>query len=70
MKTEFNLEFSDPMQSKMQVSSTEKIMIIGQAPKDIPYVMIDVGTSYFIQDNDLELFAVNILKALKSKHLQ
>lgn len=49
------------------------VKIIGQSPKHLPYVAIlpsDVNYSMFIQDKDLERFAVNILKSLKSKHLK
>lgn len=70
MKKEFKLEYSSTMESKIKVSPTAKIMIIGQAPKDRPYVAIDADSSFFIQDRDLELFAINILKALQSKKLK
>ncbi len=49
------------------------IKIIGEEPKYIPYVSIslpDNKGNLFIKDKDLERFAVNILKALKSKHLK
>ncbi len=48
------------------------VNIIGQSPKNAPYVAFksDEGQSYFIQDKDLERFAVNILKSLQSKRLK
>lgn len=50
------------------------IHIIGQAPKDRPYVTIRItgieDRTICIYDKDLERFALNILKALKSKKLK
>lgn len=64
MKRIFRLEHAN---QKMSSFFAE---IVGQDPKDSPYVSIgdDVQT-FFIPDKDLERFAVNILKALKSKKL-
>lgn len=45
--------------------------IIGKDPLYKPYVSISTTEKpAFIKDKDLERFAVNILKALKSKHLK
>lgn len=47
--------------------------IIGQSPKNKPYVTIysdKDGDPRFIKDKDLERFAINILKAIKSKRLK
>lgn len=75
MKTKFKLEFPA---SSVRVHGHKGIAeIIGESPNHIPYVSIAVegndagkGCSAFIKDRDLELFAVNILKALKSKRLK
>jgi hypothetical protein len=67
MKTEFQLVWA----SGHEVPGA-KVSIIGQAPEDAPYLSLKVYQSsdpIFIQDKDLERFAVNILKALKSKKL-
>lgn len=71
MKTEFELEISMHNPARI-VKSGDTISIIGQAPKHKPYVSITVAgsNSLFIQDADLETFAVNILKALKSNKLK
>lgn len=68
MKTEFYLDFH-----KADYIGA-KINIIGKRPLHRPYVSINVPPSrtegsLFIHDNHLELFAVNILKALKSNKL-
>lgn len=54
-----------------------EIKIIGSSPKQKPYVAIYARTSIltteatgWVEDKDLELFAVNILKALNSKKLK
>ena len=41
------------------------IKIVGQAPRDKVYVVIETpdGGQYFIQDKDLELFRLNLFKA-------
>lgn len=66
MKTEFVLETMDGLET---FDSFNRIKIIGAAPKDKPYVVIE-NHDLFIKDKDLERFAINILKALKSKHLK
>lgn len=70
MKTEFELEVSSSPSGIRKSGFTMKI--IGQQPKHKPYVSIYFGVNqcYVIPDKDLEKFAVNILKALKSKHLK
>lgn len=69
MKTEFELDvLSRPIKAKAT--------IIGRSPKNWPYAKIENTThrcghfSACIKDKDLERFAVNILKALKSKKLK
>ena len=65
MNREFRLEHEA---NKM---SSWFIRIIGQAPTHKPYVSIgDDVQVFFIPDKDLERFAVNVLKALKSKKLK
>lgn len=65
-KTEFKLEWA----SKTIVPDVT-IKIIGQQPDEIPYVSINCFSEpIFIPDKDLERFAVNILKAIKSKKLK
>lgn len=72
MKTDFELDAH-----KAELSGS-KIAIIGTTPASKPYVRIELSTScghlarccLFIYDRDLERFAVNILKALKSKKLK
>lgn len=65
MKTSFRLEHSNKKISSFWAN------IIGSSPKDAPYVCIgDDVQQFFIPDKDLERFAVNILKALKSKKLK
>jgi hypothetical protein len=70
LKTEFELEYATG--GSIKVKSGLMIRIIGSAPDNQPYVSIELGrdANYFIKDSDLELFAVNILKALKSKRLK
>lgn len=67
MKTEFYLD----AHKADYTGSTLKI--IGKEPNHKPYVSInlphDLG-SLFIMDKDLEMMAVNILKAIKSKRLK
>jgi hypothetical protein len=73
MKTDFKLDChrADLIESE--------ISIVGKAPEHKPYVRIEIGPAahssvrgqcLFIFDKDLERFAVNILKALKSKKLK
>lgn len=70
MKTEFKLD------SHLADLSGSSIKIVGTRPKNKPYVRISMpefnnltsrNNCLFIYDKDLERFAVNILKALKSK---
>lgn len=68
MKTKFNLDYSLGVENATA-------QIIGLKPERKPYVSIEITrlgltTSVFVNDKDLELFAVNILKALKSKKLK
>ena len=52
----------------VEVASLE---IIGERPRNKPYLSIGkCSEQVFIKDSELELFAVNILKALKSKKLK
>ena len=61
MKTKFELDVC---------CGEGEIEIIGTRPKYIPYVSITInGNRGFIKDKNLEKFAVNILKALKSRKL-
>ncbi len=73
MKIEFKLD------APMTYIQKATARIIGGSQNTKPYVAIDIirrgsvnwkDTSVFIQDKDLERFAVNILKALKSKRLK
>jgi hypothetical protein len=47
------------------------IKIIGRCPEFVPYVMIEMpgDKGLYLDGRDLETFAVNVLRALKSKHL-
>lgn len=64
MKTHFDLDNGGDKTRNGQIK------IIGAHPKYKPYVSIDVnGVNMWVKDKDLERFAVNILKALKSKKL-
>lgn len=75
MKTKFELEFPA---SSIRVHGHKGVAeIIGKRPEHEPYLSFAVegndagkGCSAFIKDKDLERFAVNILKALKSKRLK
>lgn len=70
MKRKFELEtYSSAATIFVRGGSIE---IIGTRPKESPYVVIDTPIPHpvFIKDKDLERFAVNILKALKSKKLK
>jgi hypothetical protein len=74
MKTEFKLD------SHLADLTGSKIKIVGKNDRiTSPYVRIELpekllkhtrNTCMFIYDKDLERFAVNILKALKSKRLK
>lgn len=70
MKTKFKLDTAHPF------GSTATVEIIGTCPKWQPYVSFKLKTpnavevSACIPDKELERFAVNILKALKSKNLK
>lgn len=70
LKTKFKLECLSDKRNKSIIE------IVGKAPTDTPYVIIDIDAiakydsyTYFIPDKDLERFAVNILKAIRSKKL-
>jgi hypothetical protein len=69
LKTEFQLVWSND-----EPVINVKASIIGQLPKTgKPYVSINPysqGNPIFVHDKDLERFAVNILKAIKSKKLK
>lgn len=70
MKTEFDLMVPNPSGDR---ASGFTIKIIGKEPNNKPYVAIDFmhhNGVYIIPDKDLERFAVNILKALKSDKLK
>lgn len=69
MKTEFVLEQMEGLET---YDSLVKAKIIGQVPEDKPYVkfVFSGDDDLYIKDKDLELFAINILKALKSKRLK
>lgn len=69
MKTEFELEVLE------ESSLYGRAFIIGEYPKHLPYLKIEVCDkehehNLCIKDKDLERFAVNILKALKSNKLK
>lgn len=72
MKTEFQLEFVQTTNGKTEVVMTKNKVEIKVPNNNKPYVVITMADDYyyFIQDRDLERFAVNILKALKSKKLK
>lgn len=70
MKTAFILAKNDCFENQKFI-----LNIIVKEPKDRPYLSVTlqsnghlVGNSW-MEDKDLEMFAVNILKALKSKKL-
>lgn len=67
MKMSFELH--DGMGNKMG-----KLNIVGRAPKWSTYVTMEIDgiddTNIFIPQKTLEELAVNILKAIKSKHLK
>lgn len=69
MKTSFELEKLVDMRY-----GAAFLLIIGKAPKHKPYVKLETNipdvSDYAIKDKDLERFAVNVLKALKSKQLK
>lgn len=75
MKTKFEL---DVLQSPFNINNGS-ITIIGTEPKYAPYIKIEIEgkqvngnkmVSACIKDVDIEKFAINILKAIKSKHLK
>ena len=69
MKTKFNLQYYPEGKNRLS-NSGHCISIIGQAPEHATYVKIELTKSgYYLKDKDLETFAVNILKALKSNRL-
>ena len=67
-KTKFELE------NLGSITGKGKICIIGNEPENKPYVKIEVDIygvpDFCIKDKDLEKFAVNILRAINSKHLK
>lgn len=64
MKTHFDLDNGGDKKRKGQIK------IIGVYPKYKPYVSVEInGVDMWIKDKDLERFAVNILKAIRSKKL-
>ena len=69
MKKEFELEV---LSQGGIVKVDGCVRIIGKAPESATYVSIDVKgfQPMFIPDDQLERFAVNILKAIKSKKLK
>ncbi len=65
MKTHFDLDGGGNKERKGQIK------IIGYLPEYKPYVSIEMnGIDMWIKDKDLERFAVNILKAIKSKKIK
>lgn len=67
IKTEFQL------QDSFEIPCGIKISIVGKKPKWNPYISLQIplhGQAYFIKKSEMEEFAVNILKAIKSKHLR
>ena len=74
MKTEFKCELGN---GDEVAGHSIELKIIGSKPRYSPYVAVYAKTSTkttqaqgWISDRDLERFAVNILKALKSKRLK
>lgn len=74
MKTEFILEMGN---GDKEAGHLGEIKIIGTKPESTPYVAIyargkdaSPTITMWLKDADTERFAVNILKALKSKHLK
>jgi len=74
MKTEFELDIlNNPNITKRATAN-----IIGTSPKFRPYLKVTVSETdtnqelfgIYVQDKDLERFAVNILKSLKSDKLK
>ncbi len=68
MKTVFNLEI---IKQGRILPSDNTIQIIGARPACRPYVCLRIGEeTAWIADKDLERLAINILKALNSKHIK
>lgn len=74
MKTEFKCGLG---QGDQNAGHEMTVRIIGTEPNNKPYVVIYGKTSKdttqvngWIEDDDLETFAVNILKSIKSKKLK
>lgn len=68
MKTEFPIQTHD-----LANRGGSKITIIGKRPESKPYMSIKIGQLDpfgYIKGRELEQLAVNILRALKSKHLK
>lgn len=75
MKREFKLEVAAQHgkgAGNSIVDSNSYITIVGDSPECDSYVSISCTSNglFFIKDKDLERFAVNILKAIKSKKLK
>ena len=74
MKTDFRFDCS--LTWIAGKGGSAKASIIGKAPEHKPFVAITVCNAentladLYIKDKDLERFAVNILKAMKSKRLK
>jgi hypothetical protein len=63
-KNSFEMEVLGPLDCGITQATA---LIIGTAPKNIPYLKIDMpetGASLYIKDKDLETFAINILASL------
>lgn len=63
------------MKKEFELDDTIKIVgcinIIGKEPKNKPYLAFSINSKVaFMKDQDIERFAVNILKVLKSKKLK
>lgn len=74
MKTEFECEMGD---GDKGAGHSISLKIIGKKPESLPYVAIyakgitrTTQATAWIPDKQLEQFAVNILKAIKSKKLK
>lgn len=69
MKTTFNME-------KINTRCDATISIIGEKPKDKPYVQVqfinnkDSSGKLYLKNKGLEKFAINILKSLNSNKLK
>lgn len=69
MKTVFQLEKYDD--KGKAIKTLNSISIIGMKPEYRSYLSVLFNDDrLFLSDKDMEKFAVNILKALNSKHLK